>query len=50
LRKESKRKKLEIEMAFENALKDPENINPSFKPNLGLSQEAVSKSYDQGFD
>jgi len=24
-------------MAYENALKDPENINPQFKPDLAIS-------------
>ena len=48
--KENKRKKLGLQLAFEHALKDPENINPSFRPNLGPSQETVAKSYDHGFD
>jgi hypothetical protein len=49
-RKEHRRKRLELEMAFEQALRDPEDINPSFRPDVGLSQETVSKSYDHGFD
>lgn len=32
-------------------MKDPENINPKFKPDLSVSQEIVSgKKYEQGFD
>ena len=37
-------------MTYENALKDPENVNPQFKPDLGLSQVVVGKNYDGGFD
>lgn len=37
-------------MAFERALKDPENINPQFRPDLSISQEVVGKTYDNGFE
>eukprot|EP00347_Sterkiella_histriomuscorum_P009348 403341558 len=48
--KERKRKQLELVMAYENAMKDPENINPQFKPDLSESQGVVNKQYDGGFD
>ena len=37
MRKERKLKKLEIMLNYENALKDPENNNPGFKPNVQAS-------------
>ncbi|CDW79750.1 UNKNOWN [Stylonychia lemnae] len=48
--KERKRKQLEVIMAYENAIKDPENINPQFKPDLTISQETVTKNYNGGFN
>ena len=36
-------------MNYELAMRDPENVNPCFKPDLSQSQNAVSKNYDGGF-
>jgi hypothetical protein len=48
-KKEINRKKLELVVNLENEQKDPENMKPKFKPDLSISQEVVSKSYQGGF-
>ena len=47
--KASNIKKMEVMFTYENAIKNPENANPAFKPNLLQSQEKVKKNYEGGF-
>jgi hypothetical protein len=41
--------RLEAQVRFEDAMKDPENLCPKFKPDLKISQETVvGRSYQSG--